>query len=103
MDKIIFKISNNLLSVSVFNKDTPKDNLNNTNIIDTKNIVFSDDYIKDNLELVYSFLNVIISKRNIDKMSILNYQIMSVVLDMIKNIPSLRELMILANEPINYD
>lgn len=103
MDKIIFKISNNLLSVSVFNKDTPKDNLNNTNIIDTKNIVFSDDYIKDNLELVSSFLNVIIIKRNIGKISIRNYQIISLILDIIKNIPSLTELIILANEPINYD
>lgn len=103
MDKIVFKISNNLLSVSIITKDTPKLDLNNTNIIDTKEIVFSKDYILDNLELVSSFLNVIIIKRNINKASIKNEEIVSLILDILNFIPSIKELYLRENEQISYD
>ena len=66
MDKIIFKIGKNLLTIDKYTKDIKVD-LNNTNVIDTKEIIFSIDYIKNNLELVSSFLNVIIIKQNIKK------------------------------------
>ena len=54
MDKIIFKVGKNLLTIDKYTKDIKVD-LNNTNVIDTKEIIFSIDYIKNNLELVSSF------------------------------------------------
>ena len=61
MNNILIKINNTLLTISLVNKKENK-NLNNTNIIDTKELLFSKSYIKDNIELVSSFLNTIILK-----------------------------------------
>ncbi|MDD4407895.1 MAG: class B sortase [Bacilli bacterium] len=102
MDKYIFKINRNLLSISVLKKDTPKENLNNTNIIDIKKIVFSKDYILENLDLVSSFLNVIVIKKNVKKVSIKDYNIILLVLKIINNIPSIEELHLKPDQPVNY-
>lgn len=102
MDKLKFIISKNILSVSLLKKDTPKDNLNKTNIIDTKDMVFSIDYILDNLDLVSSFLNVIVIKRQIKKVNIKDYYIILLVLKLISNIPSINELYIKPEKTINY-
>ena len=58
MIKIVFKVNGNCINAYKLIKDTPKEDLNKTNVIDTKELVFSDVYIKNNLELVSSFLNV---------------------------------------------
>ena len=63
MNKIVFKIVKNEIIVSLLNKDI-KENLNNTNVINTKETYFSINYINENVELVSSFLNVIIIKNN---------------------------------------
>ncbi|NLL01760.1 MAG: class B sortase [Mollicutes bacterium] len=102
MDKLIFKISKNLLSVSVLKKDAPKEDLNNTNIIDTKELVFSKDYILENIELVSSFLNVVIIKREIKKIIIKDYDIIPLTIKIINNIPSIEELYLKPDKQINY-
>ncbi|MDD2409827.1 MAG: class B sortase [Bacilli bacterium] len=102
MDKFIFKINRNLLSISILKKDTPKDDLNNTNIIDIKEIIFSKDYIIENLDLVSSFLNVIIIKKNIKKVSIKDYNIILLVLKLIYNMPNIEELHLKPDKSINY-
>lgn len=101
-EKIIFKINRNMLSISLLKKDMPKVDLNNTNIIDTKEIIFSADYIRDNLELVSSFLNVIIIKREVKRVTIKDFEIIMIVLKLINLIPSLEELYIRADKAINY-
>ncbi|MDD4188416.1 MAG: class B sortase [Bacilli bacterium] len=103
MDKIRFKITKNLLTVSILKKDTIKEDLNNTNIIDTKQLVFSKDYILDNLDLVSSFLNVIIIKREVKKVSIRDYSIISLIIKLINEIPSIEELYIKPDKQINYN
>lgn len=103
MNKIIFRISKNYLSVNIFNKDTQAEDLNNTNIIDTKELMFSTDYIKENLELVSSFLNVIIIKNEVTKIIIKNYDVINVSLDIIGFIPSIKELIIKPDKSINYE
>ena len=52
MIKIVFKIYGNSINAYKLLKDTPKEDLNKTNVIDTKELVFSDIYIKNNLDLV---------------------------------------------------
>ncbi len=102
MDKLIFKITTNLLTVSILKKDTAKENLNNTNIIDTKELVFSKDYILENLELVSSFLNVVIIKREVKKVLIKDYSIISLIIKIINTIPSIEELYLKPDKTINY-
>jgi sortase B len=103
MDKIIFRISKNYLSVNIINKDTSLEDLNNTNIIDTKELMFSTDYIKENLELVSSFLNVIIIKKEVNRINVKDYSIISIILDIINYIPSITELYLKPEQPINYE
>ena len=101
-NKIVFKSIKNCLVVSLYHKDIKKD-LNNTNIIDTKEIYFSTEYINENLELVSSFFNVIIIKQNINKVIINDYETISITLDIIKYISSIKELIIKPNKILNYN
>lgn len=102
MDKIIFKIGKNLLTIDKYTKDIKTD-LNNTNVIDTKEIVFSTDYINNNLELVSSFLNVIIIKQNIKKTIIKDYDIILSTLSVLNHIPNIKDIYIKPDKRINYD
>ena len=77
MDKIIFKISKNILNAEIYKKDNKIEDLNNTNVINTKEIYFSTKYISENLELVSSFLNVIILKQNVNRINIKDYDIIN--------------------------
>lgn len=103
MNKIIFKISKNLLTISLLNKETKTEDLNNTNIIDTKEILFSEDYISTNLDLVSSFLNVIIIKREVSRVIIKDYDIIPTILKIINLIPSIKDLFIKPEKSINYE
>ena len=103
MNKIMFKISSNVLFAQILNKDMPKEDLNKTNIIDTRELVFSEYYIKQNLDLVSSFLNVIIIKRKLSKVIVKDFEIIGPVLDIIKSIPNIKELSVVPDVLINYD
>lgn len=103
MIKIVFKVNGNCINAYKLLKDTPKEDLNKTNVIDTKELVFSDVYIKNNLELVSSFLNVIIIKRKINTVCIRDFELITVILDIINTIPNITNLIIKPDESINYD
>lgn len=103
MIKIVFKVNGNCINAYKLIKDTPKEDLNKTNVIDTKELVFSDVYIKNNLELLSSFLNVIIIKRKISTVCIRDFELITVILDIINTIPNITNLIIKPDESINYD
>lgn len=103
MIKIVFKVNGNCINAYKLIKDTPKEDLNKTNVIDTKELVFSDVYIKNNLELVSSFLNVIIIKRKINTVCIRDFELITVILDIINTISNITNLIIKPDESINYD
>lgn len=103
MIKIVFKVNGNCINAYKLIKDTPKEDLNKTNVIDIKELVFSDVYIKNNLELVSSFLNVIIIKRKINTVCIRDFELITVILDIINTIPNITNLIIKPDESINYD
>lgn len=103
MIKIVFKVNGNCINAYRLIKDTPKEDLNKTNVIDTKELVFSDVYIKNNLELVSSFLNVIIIKRKINTVCIRDFELITIILDIINTIPNITNLIIKPDESINYD
>ena len=103
MIKIVFKINGNSINASKLLKDTPKEDLNKTNVIDTKELVFSDIYIKNNLELVSSFLNVIIIKRRINTMVVKDFELTMIILDIINTIPNITNLVIKSEDSVNYD
>ena len=100
MNNVLIKISSNLLTFSLTKKNN--EDLNNTNIISTKELYFDLYYIKDNIELVSSFLNTIIIKNNIDKVRIDNINIVCLVLDLVNN-SNIKKILISENKSINYD
>ena len=102
MNKILIKINSTLLTISLNNKKDNK-NLNNTNIIDTKELLFSKSYIKDNIELVSSFLNTIILKNKVDKVRINNIELTTLTLDLIHNSKNIKKLLISEDKAIDYE
>lgn len=102
MNKIVFKIVKNEIIVSLLNKDF-KENLNNTNVINTKETYFSINYINENVELVSSFLNVIIIKNNIHKLIVNNEEATLISLKIIKNINKIDEIYLNYDNTLKYD
>ena len=102
MNNILIKINNTLLTISLVNKKEKK-NLNNTNIIDTKELLFSESYIKDNIELVSSFLNTIILKNKIDKVRVNNIELTTLTLNLIYNTTTIKKLLISEDRIIDYE
>lgn len=103
MHKILIKVKNDTLVFSIQKKKTDETNLNNTNVVNTQSIIFTDDYIIENLELVSAFLNVIILKYDVTKVTIKDVLLTKLVLNIINNLPSLKELTISQNENITSD
>lgn len=101
-NKIVFKIVKNCLIVSFYKKEFKEENLNNTNVIDTKEMIFSEEYINENLELVSSFLNVVIIKREVNKIIIKNYDLCLLSLSILDKIPNIKELIIKEDKIISY-
>lgn len=102
MNKIVFKIVKNEIIVSLLNKDF-KENLNNTNVINTKETYFSINYINENVELVSSFLNVIIIKNNIHKFIVNNEEATLITLKILKNINKIDEIYLNYDNTLKYD
>ena len=93
MKNVLIKINSTLLTLSLVNKRDDK-NLNNTNIIDTKELLFSLSYIKDNIDLVTSFLSTIIIKNKVDKIRVNNIELTTLTLDLIHDVKSIKKLLI---------
>lgn len=80
---ITFKLYKDTIIISQMKKDNNSESLNNTNVIDLKELKFSTDYIEQNLELVANFLNVVVIKNDITKVQINNIEIATYALDVI--------------------
>ena len=102
MNNILIKINSSLLTFTIV-KNKENKNLNNTNIIDTKKLVFSHDYIFENKELVISFLNTIIIKNKIEKVRVNDISLCVIALDLINNSSCVKKLMISEDKTITYD
>jgi sortase B len=102
MNKVSVVIHNGYISFSKFNKSINGIDLNNTNVIDTKNIKFTEDYILDNLDLVSAFLNLIVVKTDTKKVKINNLNIAETVLKLIKNLSVIEEIVISEDKEISY-
>ena len=102
MDKIVFKIVKDEIIVSLLEKDI-KENLNNTNVINVKETYFNIKYISENIELVSSFLNVIIIKNNIHKCVINDKEATLITLKLINETNKIDEIVLNYDESLKYD
>ena len=91
---IVFKFSKDMIVLSEIKKEVDYKSLNNTNIIDTKDLKFSTEYIKENMELVSNFLNVTIIKKNITTVQINNMNFALLVMDLVNTWEHINKLII---------
>ena len=103
MNKILIKVvGKNLVFCKYFlNRKEP--NLNSTNVIDTNNIIFTDEYILSNLELVSAFIKLIILKHNINTAVIQDYEIFRPLIELLKQIPEIKNLTFKETNPLPHD
>jgi len=101
MNNVLIKVNSSLLTFTIVKKKDER-NLNNTNIINTKELLFSIDYIKYNIELVSSFLKTIIIKNNIDKVRVNNIELVVLVLDLINKIDNIKKMLISEDKTLDY-
>lgn len=102
MNKILILIKNNSIIFSKYNKDINVDNINNTNIIDVKNLKFTEEYILENLDLVSTFLNLIIKKFKINKCVIKTVDISETILKILNYTPDIKYLNFDEDKELNY-
>lgn len=76
--------------------------LNNTNIIDVNNAKFSEEYIRDNLALIRSYINFLATKFNISKVIIKDIDIGDLSLDLILYVEVITDLCFYFDTSINY-
>lgn len=92
-DTILFKYRKNKLT---------EPNLLNTNIISNNELVFSDEYLKENTKIVSLFIKELINEKNITKIVISNNELACIVLDLLKNVQTIEELNITDNDNLTY-
>lgn len=101
MNKIEFKINKNFIVVDLIDRDI-KDNLNNTNIINTRDVYFSEKYISMNIELVSSFLHVITLKNNIDSIRVKDKSVALIVLKLLNSLSKVCNLYLDYDDSLSY-
>ena len=103
MIKILFQIQDNKLFVQERKRlNTEQKTLINTNTITQNELVFSDEYISKNTNIINSFLHELVTNFNIDTMIIKEMRIVNLVLSAVKNIKNLQNLYLLEETVVNY-
>lgn len=102
MNKILVVIKKNTMYFSIYNNDINDSNLNNTNVIDVKNLKFSEQYILKNLDVVSTFLNLIVLKSNVNNVVVKNVDIGLTVLKIIDYIPSIKGISFNEDKTLSY-
>ncbi|MBR4261738.1 MAG: class B sortase [Bacilli bacterium] len=103
MHKILIKLKENTMSFCLYEATTPSRNLNNTNVINTSKMVFSDEYINDNLELIESFFNLVVIKNNINTVIVDINAIFPLVYRVIKNINAITTIKLSEDKNVSYN
>lgn len=102
MNKILILVEKEFISFSKYNRNISEENLNNTNIINVKNLKFAEDYILENLDLVSTFLNLIFIKFKLSSVVIKNLEIAEVVLKMLEKIENVKSINFIEDKELSY-
>ncbi len=103
MMKILFQIKSNKLFFSIKKRlNTEQKSLINTNVISQNELVFSDEYIIQNMKLVHGFIKELVNNYNIDTIVIKESEIAPLVLHISSNIQPLKKLHLLEESILNY-
>jgi len=103
MIKILLQIKENKLFFSIKKRlNNDQKNLINTNVISQNELVFSDEYIIQNIKLVHIFIKELINDYNINTLVIKEFEIAPLALHISSHIPSIKSLYLLQESILNY-
>jgi len=104
MRKVLITIANNKLTFS-YKKGNTKiaDDLLNTNIISDNELVFSEEYIRENIRIITSFVKELVSQYNINQVNVKTIDLTSLVLDILSKIDTINCLNILEDETLTFE
>lgn len=102
MNKIIVLVYEKYIVFNKYDKKISSDNLNNTNVINTKNLKFTEEYIIDNLDIVTAFFKLLILKNNIKTVYIKSTVIGSSVIKIINGIENINTVIFTEDIILNY-
>ncbi len=102
MKKIRFKIREQILSIDYKDEDNPITNINNTNIITDEDLIFDMKYLKNNINLVAGFLNVIVNNENANKAVVKHKDLIDITFELLDLMPSITHLTIKPDVPVDY-
>ncbi|MBQ8901962.1 MAG: class B sortase [Bacilli bacterium] len=103
MIKILLQIKDNKLFFSIKKRlNTEQKSLINTNVISQNELVFSDEYIVQNIKIVHNFLKELINDYQINTLVIKESEIAPLVLHISSNIPIIKSLYLLEESILNY-
>lgn len=102
MNKILVLLKGDTIDFSLYKKNIIDDNINNTDVINMENLKFTEDYILNNYELVSSFFNLVVIKKNISTALINNLEIAEIVLIILKKLKNINTVIFKENKGLNY-
>ena len=103
MVKILIQLKDNNLFFQIKKRlNNEQKNLINTNIISQNELVFSDEYITQNVKLVHTFIKELANNNNINTIVIKESIIAPLILHVSSNIPNIKSLYLLEESILNY-
>lgn len=102
MKKVTVLINNNILVFKYRTKKLTEPNLLNTNVISNNELVFSDEYLQNNVKLVGLFIADLATEKEINEVHVANNELCTLVVDILKKIPLINTLKITEDENLSY-
>lgn len=102
MKKIVVLINENKLIFKYRTNKPVEPNLLNTNVISNNELVFSDEYIENNVKIVGLFISDLAKEREINEIVVSNNNIGELVIDIIKMIPRSLSFTIIDDVNLSY-
>jgi len=103
MKKILLQIKDNKLFFSIKKRlNTEQKSLINTNVISQNELVFSEEYIMQNVKLVHAFLKELVNDYNVNSIVIKEFEIAPLILHVSSNISKIHSLYLLEESILNY-
>lgn len=103
MKKILIQLKDNKLFFQIRRRlNTEQKNLINTNIISENELVFSDEYIIQNMKIVHTFLKELIKNNNLNTLVIKESSIAPLIIHITTNITDIKSLYLLEESILTY-
>ena len=103
MKKITVQIQDNSLIFKYRTNKPVATNLLNTNVISNNELVFSDEYLKENSKLVGLFLSDLAKIREITEIKVSSLEIALLIIDIISRLNLITNFVITEDEVVSYE